>query len=93
MLTRSLVAALCGALAVTASPGRAQYYPYEELVADRPGEQWVAKLDKPHPGSPRLPSPPGAPHHPPPPRDPHHGPHHPKVDDKTIYQALEDDDR
>ena len=91
MLTRSFVAVLCGALAVAASPG--VYYPYEEY-ADPAGEQWVARLDKPHPGSPWQPNHPEPPHPPPhPPRDPHHAPHHPKVDDKTIFQALEDDDR
>ena len=101
MLTRSLVAVLCGSLAVASGTGGKQYYPYEEYADHAAGEQWIARLDKPHPGSPRFPPPPGPPHEPPhepphppvPPRDPHSGPHHPKVDDKTIFEALEADHR
>lgn len=98
MLTRSFVAVLCGALAVAALPGHDQYYPDEGPE----GDQWVARLDKPRPGTPKFPFPPrpadDQPPPPPPPgapptHPPGAPPHHPKVDDKTIFQALGEDDR
>lgn len=89
MLARSLVALLSGILAVAAVPGKQHLYPYDEYDNQMP-DQWVAKLDKPFPGKPELPDPLEGPL----PHGPHHAPpHHPKVDDKTIFQALEDDDR
>ncbi|EKM55776.1 uncharacterized protein PHACADRAFT_256644 [Phanerochaete carnosa HHB-10118-sp] len=89
MLARSLVALLSSALVVAAVPGGQPFHPYEDY--DNHGHaQWVAGLfDSQHPGMPKMPGLPVPPGHTPHP--PHHAP--PKVEDKTIYQALEDDER
>ena len=89
MLTRSVVAALCGALAVAGLPGQGEYrdyvepyrgYDLQETFAEVP--QWAAEpselLDDEEDSKPHF---------------PHPGKKEPPVDDKTIYQALKEDSR
>ena len=101
MLTRSVVALVCGALAVTAFRGAEREYPREDdnaLYRGYDGQetfrdsQWFAGADERLSGyddePPKHPPFPPKPHPP-----PHHGPHDPEVANKTIYQALKEDSR
>lgn len=100
MLTRSVVAVVCGALAVAALPGSVEFertvadlyepeYGFQETFEE---PQWYddaidefVSVDVEDP-----------PRHPPVPHFPHHGDHGhhgPDVANKTIYQALKEDTR
>ncbi len=92
MLKGSLVAILCGALAVAGLGPRDEYFPYEVDNEYPTGErhQWAAHINSPqslddHPKRPPLPPHPHIPWH--------HPPKDPKADTKAVYQALSEDSR
>lgn len=100
MLTRSVVAVLCGALTVAALPGVAELNPVQQIAELFEDYAFQETFDEPQWLDDGL----GDfvavdvddhPKHPPIPHLPHHGGHSekPSVENKTIYQALKEDTR
>lgn len=94
MLTRSWLAVVCGCVAAVVATRDDFRYAYQDAHQDRLEFSESNSDERPRWGPPPKerpfppPGPPGE-HHPPP-----GAPHHPpKFPDKTIYEALRDDDR